>query len=81
VEGASNRSPPPVEARPPRVERLGVFDDFFALGGTSLQAMALVGDLQPIFGDGVTLTLLFDAPTIADLAGALVALAGREATV
>ena len=63
------------------IDRLGVLDDFFALGGTSLQAMALVGDLRPIFGEGVTLTLLFDAPTIADLAIALAALAGREAPV
>jgi amino acid adenylation domain-containing protein len=49
----------------------GVHDDFFALGGTSLHATAVVGRLQPIFGDTVTITMLFEAPTVAGLAARL----------
>jgi hypothetical protein len=50
------------------IEGIGIFDDFFALGGASLQAMTLVNRLQPLFGDGVTVAALFYAPTIAELA-------------
>ena len=55
------------------IQPIGIFDDFFALGGTSLHAMALVSGLQPHFGDDITLTALFDAPTIAALATRLTA--------
>jgi phosphopantetheine binding protein/AMP-binding enzyme len=54
-----------------RIERLGVHDDVFELGATSLQVFALLARLQPLFGDGVTPELLLEAPTVAELAARL----------
>jgi amino acid adenylation domain-containing protein/FkbM family methyltransferase len=52
-------------------EEIGVEDDFFALGGTSLQAAILVNLLEKRFGEYVYVVALFDAPTIASLASYL----------
>jgi amino acid adenylation domain-containing protein/FkbM family methyltransferase len=49
-------------------EEIGVEDDFFALGGTSLQAAILVNLLEKRFGEHVYVVALFDAPTIESLA-------------
>ena len=46
------------------VERIGVDDDFFALGGDSLKAASFVNQLQQDWGDAVYVTAIFDAPTI-----------------
>ena len=53
------------------IERLGVHDDVFELGATSVQALALLARLQPLFGDAVTPELLLEAPTVAELAARL----------
>jgi amino acid adenylation domain-containing protein/non-ribosomal peptide synthase protein (TIGR01720 family) len=50
------------------VERVGVHDDFFELGGHSLIAIQLVSRLRDSFQAEVTLTELFAAPTIVELA-------------
>ncbi|MCB9450594.1 MAG: amino acid adenylation domain-containing protein [Anaerolineaceae bacterium] len=50
------------------VERIGVHDDFFDLGGHSLKATQVAGRLQDIFGVAVPVRLLLDHPTIAGLA-------------
>ncbi|HYH45843.1 MAG TPA: thioesterase domain-containing protein, partial [Thermoanaerobaculia bacterium] len=47
---------------------IGADDDFFALGGTSLQAAILVHHLEKRLGAYVYVVALFDAPTIAGLA-------------
>ncbi len=47
---------------------IGVDDDFFALGGTSLQAAILVHHLEKRLGAYVYVVALFDAPTLAGLA-------------
>lgn len=47
------------------VERIGVDDDFFALGGDSLKAASFVNQIQQAWGDAVYVTAVFDAPTIA----------------
>jgi amino acid adenylation domain-containing protein len=46
-----------------------VKDDFFAVGGHSLLAIQLLGRLREKFGVNIRARQLFDAPTIADLAG------------
>lgn len=53
------------------LERVGIHDDFFALGGDSLMATRLIFQLQQQFKVRIPLMRLFQEPTIAGLAGAL----------
>jgi len=53
------------------VEPIGVEDDFFELGGNSLQGAVLMNRLQEKLGQHVYTVALFDSPTIAGLAGHL----------
>ncbi|MBK7332923.1 MAG: AMP-binding protein [Betaproteobacteria bacterium] len=46
------------------IDRLGVDDDFFALGGDSLKAASFVNQIQQSWGDAVYVTAVFDAPTV-----------------
>jgi len=54
------------------VERVGAYDDFFALGGHSLLATQAVIRIRNTIAD-VELHSIFDAPTVAALADAIVA--------
>ncbi len=56
------------------VERAGRRDSFFALGGTSISAAVVTNRLQRELGEIVHPVVLFDAPTVAELAAYL----GRE---
>ena len=53
------------------VDRVGIHDRFFELGGTSLQAARFVTQLQAELGVPLSVTTIFDAPTIAEYASDL----------
>ncbi len=46
-------------------ERIGVDDDFFELGGSSLKAASFVNQIEQDWGATVYVTAVFDAPTVA----------------
>lgn len=51
-----------------RQDRVSIRDNFFAAGGHSLTAVNLVGRINRELGSSLPLQVLFDAPTIAELA-------------
>ncbi|MCA9945761.1 MAG: amino acid adenylation domain-containing protein, partial [Anaerolineales bacterium] len=51
-----------------KVSHIGIHDNFFSLGGHSLLAVQLITALRQQLDKDVPLRLLFDAPTIAELA-------------
>lgn len=54
-----------------QVHPIGISDSFFDLGGHSLRAIELVNEIERLFGVVVPLPLIFNAPTVQDLAAYL----------
>ena len=50
------------------VEKVGMNDDFFALGGHSIIAMKLTSKIMSELGTQIPVSTVFAAPTIAELA-------------
>ncbi|ETT37866.1 bacitracin synthetase 3, partial [Paenibacillus sp. FSL R7-269] len=51
------------------MEKVGIDDHFFELGGNSLKIVAMYNELQKLFPDQIQITDLFSYPTINKLAG------------
>ena len=53
------------------VERVGIFDNFIALGGDSLTAVTMIARVRQALGVDVALTLVFDRPVLGEFADAV----------
>jgi amino acid adenylation domain-containing protein len=62
-------------------ERIGVYDNFFEIGGHSLRATIMLAKANKEFSADLALGLVFDNPSIASLAKCFDAIAHHEATV
>ncbi len=63
-----------------RIERVGVHDDFFDLGGDSLLATQIISRVRDVFRVEVQPRTLFDAPTVAGI-GEVIRRAGKDAAI
>ncbi len=61
------------------IDRVGIHDRFFELGGTSLQAARFVNQMQAERGVPLPVTTLFDAPSVAQYAAFIAPLAADAA--
>ncbi len=64
-----------------KVPEVGRRDNFFDLGGDSLNAMRVLIEVDAAFGVSVALEVLFDCPTVSEFAAAISDSAQRGATV
>ncbi len=60
------------------LERIGVEERFFDLGGHSLHATQIVSRVRAVFGVDLPLRAVFDGPTVAHIAQRIVELEGRS---
>lgn len=68
---ASERALVAVFAEVLRVERVGIGDNFFSLGGNSLTAVKLIARVRVEFGVRLPLWVVFQFASVSDLAGQL----------
>jgi len=60
------------------IEKIGIHDNFFELGGHSLLAMQIMARLRERFKQKISLSLIFETQTIAQLAAHLTALITKQ---
>jgi amino acid adenylation domain-containing protein len=53
------------------VGRVGIYDDFFELGGQSLSLLRVAARIKGTFGVEIRITALYEAPTIAEMSVAI----------
>ena len=61
-----------------KIPNIGVDDDFFELGGTSLQALMVFSEIEARLGHSLSPTTIVQAPTIARLADFIRTSAGAQ---
>ncbi|TDD95358.1 non-ribosomal peptide synthetase [Actinomadura rubrisoli] len=59
------------------IERVGVYDNFFALGGHSMLAMVAMNQAQEAYTADIPAAIIFDEPTVAALAAVIEELVGE----
>ena len=64
-----------------RIEPVGIHDDFFELGGTSLRGGRLVAQIDRQLGQRLPLTSFIEAPTVEQFARLLSGVASRDSMV
>jgi acyl carrier protein len=62
----------PIFCEVQKIENVGIYDDFFALGGHSLLVTQVVGRINSAFQIDLSIRALFDAPTVNSLVAAIV---------
>jgi acyl carrier protein len=55
-----------------RIDEVGIYDDFFALGGHSLFVIQVISRVNKAFEIDLSIRALFDHPTVNDLVTAIV---------
>ncbi len=60
------------------VEQVGIHDNFFDLGGSSLIAVSLFAQIEKVFGKKLPVSILYELPTVEQLAGILHKKEGTE---
>jgi len=60
------------------IEKVGVFDNFFLLGGHSMQATQVVSRIRESFDADLSLRRLFENPTVDGIAGAIAAVQSEQ---
>ena len=53
------------------VDRVGINDDFFELGGDSLRAVSFLVEVEDVLGKFIPIAFLMEHPTIREIAGAI----------
>ena len=61
-----------------KLERVGVHDDVFDMGASSLMVVSVVAQIQALFGVALDIQTLFENPTVAEAAAAVDAAQGKE---
>jgi thioesterase domain-containing protein len=61
-----------------KIKSVGVFDDFFSIGGRSLEALRLMARIESLFGIKLPIQTLVDNPDIASLRGLIGAKGSNE---